>query len=240
MPSVTLTDEYDRMIEILKLNSFSSDKEDTELLTSLRSIMGADGPEVTHKKAVENLRSRCERGGFAKFFGAKKSKESDAILGLAGGGTKMNSKAAAIKTLRHLKLLTKFGGQDVWMLSMPKSLAAWALDDYDGDNKATLETKLRDIEEYHTKKEMKDLAACTVKATAWTNKAAAVCAGGVPGTDGDPLTITDLPDAPEFDTADHRPAQPPTHRRLCLRGAASATDLCFDWWSGAVRRRLVG
>ena len=139
MPSITLTDEYDRMIEVLKLNSFSNDKKDTELLTSLRSIMGASGPEVTHKKAVENLRSRCERGGVAKFFGAKKSKESDAILGLAGDGAKMNSKAAAIKTLRHLKLLTKFGGQDVWMLSLPKSLGAWALDDYDGDDKATLE-----------------------------------------------------------------------------------------------------
>ncbi len=183
MPNFVLTDEYDEIIDTLKMNSFSSDKADTALLTKLKMVLSSAGPEATHAKVLDDLRDRCVRGGWSKFWGAKKDKEAEGILGIAGGGSKKNKKAAALKTLRHLRLLNKFGAQDVWMLQTPKSYSGWPIEEMDGASKSTMKTKLNDITEYHTKKEIRDLAAATVNAIAWAQKAAVACSSAKLGDD---------------------------------------------------------
>ena len=131
---------------------------------------------TTHAAALDTLRDRCERGWLSKAVGFNKDKESAAIMSLAGGGIQQNRKAAAIKTLRHLRLLNKFGAHDLWILSLPRKYTGWLLEEFDGISEAALESKLRNVREYHTKKEMRDLAAATQKANAWALKAMAWCA----------------------------------------------------------------
>lgn len=175
MPNETLTNEYDELRTIMSSNAFSTGKDDTALLKKLALVMGNDGPNTTHAAALDTLRDRCERGFFTRVFGASKNKEAEAILGLAGESLALNKKAAALKTLRHLRLLQKSGGQSVWTLSIPKKYRAWAVEEFDGASKSTLTTKLNHVKEYHSPKDRRDMAAATRKGLAWALKAAAIC-----------------------------------------------------------------
>ncbi|WP_439119884.1 hypothetical protein, partial [Marivita sp.] len=94
---------------------------------------------------------------FQTDFGLDKDREANGILDLSGTGATKNKKAAALKTLRHLYLLSRFGGHDAWALSLPKSYRNWATGEFEHANEASLSTKLKDINEYHSKSDLKNL-----------------------------------------------------------------------------------
>lgn len=175
MANQIFSEEYDEIRAILRSNTFSNDKNAGTLLTDLQGVLGQDGPNKSKAKALDKLRDACERGFFQKLFGSAGQKESEGILALAGGGPAVNKKAAALKTLRHMRLLTSYGGHCVWVVSLPKPYSKWPIEEFDGANTETLKTKLGHIDEYHTRKEMRDMTASTQKASAWALKAGAVC-----------------------------------------------------------------
>lgn len=164
-----LTEEYDALREILRDENFSKCSTSKQLIGSLKSLLANDGPDKTHASALKTLRKSCE-GGFLS-----KSKESEAILKLAGGATNLDKKAAALKTLRHLRLMKKFGGHCLWVLSLPTPYSKWPTDEFSGLNKTSLTPKLSLSNEYFSKSEQKNLLSSSQTAAKWANKSMAIC-----------------------------------------------------------------
>lgn len=189
MPNKVFTEEYDEVRQILQSDDFSTDKSAVAMLSTLKLLLGDDGPDKSHATALNSLRGHCKRGLFNKLFSTAKSKESDGILTLAGGDPDLNKKSAALKTLRHMRLLTKFGGHCLWIVSLPKPYSKWPIQEFDGLSEHSLKGKLESIDEYHSQKEMRDLSHATQKAVAWANKAGAMCSAtnGVGATSGETL-----------------------------------------------------
>lgn len=176
MPS-KFTDEYNRVKANLAISS-NTDKlsgEEQKLIDDLILLMETSGPAAGHAAALDTLREQCKRGLFKRIFGLDKDREANGILDLSGTGATKNKKAAALKTLRHLHLLSRFGGHDAWALSLPKSYRNWATGEFEHANEASLSTKLKDINEYHSKSDLKNLQHASQKALAWSQKANVVC-----------------------------------------------------------------
>lgn len=175
------TEEYDAVRTHLKSNAGGLSDEDQRLIDRLLLLLEEPGPSPSHAKALDELRGACKRGFFQKLFGADSDREANALLRLAGTGLTLNKRAAALKNLRHLYLLSKFGGKDTWMLSLPKSYRAWPTDEMAHDGPLALKLKLNDVNEYHSTKQMRDLQAASQKAIAWAQKSAALCGSDQPG-----------------------------------------------------------
>lgn len=176
MPQQILTEEYDEIRRILKDESFADDKKTKALVTKLKVLLGPDGPVKTHAGALSTLRDACERDFLQNLFGTSKDKEAAGILKVAGDGGDVNDKAAVLKTLRHMRLMTKFGGHCLWTLSLPKDYDAWLTDEFDGLASKPLSDKLGLTAEYFTKQQLKDMTTSSQTAAKWANKAMAVCA----------------------------------------------------------------
>lgn len=178
MTNWRFTEEYDEIRSQLKSTTVNLSKSDQQIVDSLLLMLDESGPSASHAKALDQLRKACKRGFFQKLFGSAADLEADALLKLAGDSANKNKRAAALKNLRHMYLLSKFGGKDTWMLSLPKSYSAWPTDEMENSGNLALKVKLKDVNEYHSTKEMRDLQAASQKAIAWAQKAAAVCGGG--------------------------------------------------------------
>ena len=171
------TDEYDRVKANLAIasNSNTLSAEEKKLINDLLLVMGQSGPVPGHAGALDTLREQCKRGLFKRIFGLDKDREANGILELSGDGPTKNKKAAALKTLRHLYLLSKFGGHDTWALSLPKAYRDWATGELENASDATLTTKLKDINEYHSRRDLRNLQSAAQKALAWSQKANVTC-----------------------------------------------------------------
>lgn len=180
------TDEYDRVKANLALgsNSDTLSGDEQSLINELILLMAQEGPNPTHAKSLDKLRNRCQRGFLRKLFGVATDREAEGILSLSSSGATKNKKAAALKTLRHMYLLSKFGGHDTWALSLPKAYRDWATGELENANDATLKTKLKDVNEYHSKRDLKNLQSAAQKALAWSKKAGVVCQDVSDGTIG--------------------------------------------------------
>ena len=172
------TDEYDRVKANLAIgcNSSSLWAGDRALRYKREMIMGPDGRIARDATALDTLRDRCKRGFLRRVFGIDKDRESEGVLSLSGDGSTKNKKAAAVKTLRHLYLLSRFGGHDAWALSLPKAYRNWATGELESASDQILKNKLNDVKEYHSRRDLKNLQSASQLALAWSQKAAVVCA----------------------------------------------------------------
>lgn len=180
------TTEYDQIRGNLAIGS-NADKlsaEEEALVKKLVLLLDQSGPVASHAAALETLREQCSRGLVKRIFGIDKDREANGILDLAGSGATKCKKAAALKSLRHLYLLSKFGGHDTWALSLPKSYRKWTTDEFAGLSDATLKSKLKDVKEYHSKRDLRNLQSAAQLALSWSSKAGVVC-----GQAGDSKTL---------------------------------------------------
>jgi hypothetical protein len=175
MPNQIFTEEYDDIRTILRDDAFAGDAKIQALVGKLKSLLAADGPDKAQAAALDTLRDYCERGFLQRLFGSATNKETTGILTLAGDAANLDRKAAALKTLRHFRLMTKFGGHSLWLLSLPKPYRKWLTDELSGLNEAQLKPKLSLTKEYFTNKEMRDLTTSSQRAASWANKAMAIC-----------------------------------------------------------------
>jgi len=190
-----LTEEYDALREILRDENFSDSNASKRLIGSLKSLLANDGPDKTHATALKTLQKSCKGGFFSR------GNESEAILKLAGDATHLDKKAAALKTLRHLRLMKKFGGHCLWILSLPTPYRKWLTDEFSGLNTASLTSKLTLSDEYFSKSEQKNLLISSQTVAKWANKSMAICSNtqGIGGEKADTLIKRWFADASQSD-----------------------------------------
>jgi hypothetical protein len=173
MPKRRFSEEYEAMRRTLQDCAFAQGKE--ALIGKLKRLCEADGPDVGTAGVLGQLREHCERGVLDKLCSAAKHKESAGIRAIAGAAPHQDKKAAALKTLRHLHLKTRFGGHSLWVLSLPGAFTKWPSDQLAGKSGDALDAILDDASSRFSGTQMRDLAHSSQSAGAWANKAMAIC-----------------------------------------------------------------
>ena len=158
------TPEYDRLKAGMATppTGAAPAAEETQLLADLKAILADEGFDPGQAGALDTLRKRAEGG-------------PERILSLAGSDGGSEARVAALKTLQHTYLLSKFGGHDCWAVSLPKAFRAYATKELKALGAVTLKSRLSDRLQYHSETDMRNLRSATQKAMAWSQKASVVC-----------------------------------------------------------------
>lgn len=174
MANKRFSEEYETVREALRDCTFPKDSQG--IISDLKLVCPPDGPNAAAATALARLRDKCERGFFQRLFGTSQNKEANGILQIAGGNPGQDRKAAALKALRHLYLMKRFGGHSLWVMSLPDVFCKWPSDQIAGKTGDALNAILKDSSGRFTSKQMRDLTHASQCAGAWANKASAICA----------------------------------------------------------------
>ena len=168
------------------------------LAASLAKLTAASGPHDAFATSVEDLRTQAKKAGKSN-----KAGEGDALLAASGGydvtkpsvGTGMTAaarqRAAALKLLRHLSLLRKKGGQQVWILSLANGFTDWPSVAMASADLSRMKTLMSDQTEPFSKSDKGHLADAAQEAIKWVQKTLILLANAS-GTDKKATAAKDL------------------------------------------------
>ena len=139
-------------------------------IVELHKVLGKDGPVAAHASGLDYLRKHM-----------LKPNEADQILQFAGFDATSTAaptetvvkKAAALKFMRHLYMVTLKGNQQVWVLATPKSYATWPQSELLKVRSIAgqVKTKLNDVDEQFKQDTRQKLGEAMIVALAWVEKA---------------------------------------------------------------------
>lgn len=166
------------------------------LVRKLHKLMGDEGFDAGRAQALSDLRKKVTQGE-STLLGHKTVTEDKGILSAVGGWTesgsgtldsRVKSRAATLKLLRHVYLLNKSGNRKVWLLSLPQDFHDWPTDDLHARAATEIAARLllRSSNELFSEEDKKNLASATQHALAWCQKTGIVLANAAKGTSGKP------------------------------------------------------
>lgn len=176
------SNQYTRAKETLTGQTFGDDS--AKLLRELRSLMTETGFDAGKASSLDDLRKRVGESGGSGFMKSPQCVTEDVgTLGVIGVGNPstakstvtmsadMRSKAAAVKFLRHVYLLKKFGSHRVWVSSLPTGFTDWphfafASRTTVGD----IQSLLKESSEIFSSEDKKNLSNATQHALRWCHK----------------------------------------------------------------------
>jgi hypothetical protein len=164
------------------------------LIGRLYQLMDAVGFDASQASALTDLRARVrqveQRAG-----GTGVVAEDRSILTAVGAWTEDGAgvvepnakmRAAALKLLRHVYLLNRWGNRKVWIVSLPTELVDWPSDDFHAraSTRVAVRTLLRADSEIFSWRAKRHLASATSHALAWCHRAGMVLANAAQAAAG--------------------------------------------------------
>lgn len=159
--------EYDAQRTLLESATFAGVASG---VLGLKKVLGATGPDRAHADALETFRTV-----------SLKFKEADKIMEAAGldpAGTGVPSeaavkKAALLKFLRHMYLVSERGGQQVWVHATPAKYRQFPQDELLSVKTShnLIKTKLSEVDEQFGAETRKRLGEATQMGLAWVESA---------------------------------------------------------------------
>ena len=144
---------YKKASEVFNGHTYQADW-DTYLKDTVkaRALLAADGPSTAHAANLDKLRAKLANAVKESGAGGKApSALGKVIVDCAKAGTpadQWQSRAAALKMLKHLYRHSKTGAQDVWVYSPPQAYTAWIFDEVKGSETEVLEKLAKEDEVY--------------------------------------------------------------------------------------------
>jgi len=177
------SEAYETIQQGLANKGFSTDKGWQDLITRARKFAGVSGFDVGEASLVSDLHN--------KLASDEAEGTNEAVLlyracgeRLSGTGpgavvdADLGKRLGALKTIRHVYLLKRFGGHKIWCLAIPTSFSDWPCNSLMG-SLGGVTTKLNDKAERFTLAQRKDLSHASQHALKWVHKAMIVA--GNPG-----------------------------------------------------------
>lgn len=172
--------EYDYMRAFLN-NELAFAEEWRPLIRELRKLMNIQGFDTGSAAALTQLRKKVVQGEKSLLW-HKTVSEDQGILSAVGGWTDDGSGvvddnrkmcAAALKMLRHVYLLNRWGSRKVWLFSLPEEFLDWPSDDMSARATTQMDVRrlLRSSNEIFNSDQKKYLASAAQYAMAWCQKA---------------------------------------------------------------------
>lgn len=149
--------------------------------THASKLFKAEWLDQAHARCLDNLRHRLVHGPETTSGGGIRGANRVAAVEIwkaAGDDTdhKRKERAATLKLMKHLYLVSSRGAQSVWVYSPPKEHTNWVYDELNvGD--VTAEAALRKEEEIFTEKQKLVMAHALQFAHTWSQAASAKLAG---------------------------------------------------------------
>ncbi|WP_295456203.1 M35 family metallo-endopeptidase [uncultured Thiodictyon sp.] len=165
----TFTDAYRKTKDIIKEQTFEAEW-DKFLKNEVKDLLGDDGPNCAKASSLNKLHTDIQHPEGVKQ--TSRTVEADAILDAArqGEAVKLQDRAAALKTLRHLYFQSSRGAQSIWVCSLPKDYAQWPYDELRGMSAVHLKTRLAQTDEIFTSGNMKKMSVGAQDALKWCQK----------------------------------------------------------------------
>ncbi|MDD2759761.1 MAG: M35 family metallo-endopeptidase [Methylomonas sp.] len=175
-------------------NEANFDTEWQPLVKKLYKLMDAEGFDPSYASALSDLRKDVKHGD-KTFLGHKTVTEDQGILKAVGAWTdsgnsvvesRAKMRAAALKLLRHVYLLNRWGSRKVWIVSLPTELRDWPSDDLHGRANTEMAARLllRSNSEIFNEEAKKHLASATRHGLAWCQKTGMVLANAAKAAEG--------------------------------------------------------
>lgn len=167
--------EFKAVHDALKNGGFVQDWVAT--VDKLVTLTDTGGPHGGQASSLDDLRKQAGRAGQSGKVG-----EPEGLLAAAGGydiakptdGTHLSAdsrqRTASLKLLRHLYLLRKRGGHQVWILALAKGFSDWPTVAMAGADLGKLKTLLGDTCEPFSQNDKKHLADASQEAMKWVHK----------------------------------------------------------------------
>jgi hypothetical protein len=156
------------------------------LIKRLRRLMSDEGFESGEARSLSQLRKQVKQGKKKLLLHSTVTEDQGILTAVgawtddAGGAVDANAKmrAAALKLLRHIYLLNRFGNRKVWVLSLPTDFIDWPSDDLNARAGTQIAARLllRSKDEHFSSDQKKYLANSTQQALAWCQKTGIVLA----------------------------------------------------------------
>jgi hypothetical protein len=166
-----LGEEYDAVRAVFQLPFPGA----TEGVLGLKKVLGADGPERSHAESLEHFRTVT-----LKFKATDKILESS---GLDPAGKNVPTedavkRAASLKFLRHLYMVSARGNQEVWVLTSPKTYSHYPLAELMGvkTSNVSIKAKIEDIDERFGVQTRTQIGEATMMGLRWCEAAKVVLA----------------------------------------------------------------
>lgn len=165
---------------LLKQEHFFKDWQ--PLVKRLHSLMGELGFGAGDAAALAELRDRVTKGSDGKRVtedrGLLEAVGAWADDGAAAVDDKAKMRAASLKLLRHVYMLSKSGNRIVWVVSLPKDFRDWPSDDLNarGSSRTAARALLMSSDEIFSEEHKKHLGSATFHALAWCQRATALLA----------------------------------------------------------------
>ncbi|MCQ8105339.1 M35 family metallo-endopeptidase [Methylomonas sp. SURF-2] len=140
----TLTEVYDKCIELLKVKSLDDSWSTIE--ADLKALLNADGPNFAKAEVLEDLRSKLNKASKGK--GVAATAVADEIINACKVGVNgFQDRAALLKAMKHFYLVKRKGNQSIWVVDSPKDYPKWTFDEFSGATKEALKTALQKEQE---------------------------------------------------------------------------------------------
>lgn len=173
---------------LFKQDNFA--KEWQPLVKRLHTLLGELGFNTGEAAALNELRDRASKGK-----DGKKLTEDRSLLEAVGGWSevatsalddKAKMRAAALKLLRHVYMLSKSGNRVVWVVSLPTDFRDWPSDDMNAraNTRSDARALLLSSAEVFSDEHKKNLGVATFQALAWCQKATSLLAVAAIAVDG--------------------------------------------------------
>ncbi len=170
-----LTDEFKAAYVALDAGGFAPGWED--LADHLADLCDGGGPNDSYAATLETLRKAAGRIAKGGKTGEQENllaatNEYDVAKGLLSTpfSADARSRAAALKVMRHLCLLRRRGGQQVWVLALANGFTDWPSTALAGADVAGLKKLLGDTTEPFSRSDKKHLAEAAQESMKWVQK----------------------------------------------------------------------
>lgn len=155
------------------------------LIKRLHKAMTNSGFDVGEASALSDLRKRSLKASSGLL--AKAATPDKAILDAVNAWSenaselvddKAKMRAAALKLLKHVYLISKSGNRKVWVVSLPTEFQDWPSDDFNAraDTQLAVRSLLKSNSELFNEERKKHLSAATFQGMAWCQKTTALLA----------------------------------------------------------------
>ena len=138
------TEVYTKTRSVLQANGLANDWK--SIGQSLKLMLEADGPNPAKAQVLNTLKKKLADSAKGKLI--KSNAIAEEILTGSNPETGgFQHRSAMLKAMVHFYLVAKKGSQSVWVVDSPRSYGKWTYDQFEGMDRRTLTTQLKQRKE---------------------------------------------------------------------------------------------
>ncbi|WP_082674462.1 M35 family metallo-endopeptidase [Thiohalocapsa sp. ML1] len=135
------TEVYNKCRQLCQVKALAADWKDIE--SGLKSLLEANGPSVADADVLDKLRERVDSAASWTLFRSNARAEA-IVAGAQPGKNGFQDRAALLKSMYHFYLVSKAGGQSIWVVDHPTAYGKWVFDVLSGKSADSLKVDLKD------------------------------------------------------------------------------------------------